>query len=103
MSSEIILEVASHLTQRTSEHDFRSIFGGPSIAIDFLWHQILAKMEPLPHHWNIDDLLMCLNFLKNPQTNLTCISSHWGISENTFKKHLSTSLALIDYSLPEVI
>ena len=103
MSSEILLDVAYRMTGRRSEKDFRSLFGGPSEAIEFLWNCILAKMEPLPHTWNIDDLLMCLHFLKNPQSNLVCSSSRCGISTNTFKKHLSTTLSLIDFSLPEVI
>ena len=103
MSSETLLNIAKNLTGRKSENDFRSHFGGPSKAVDFLWHCILARMESLPHAWNIDDLLICLHFLKNPQTNLACASSRWGMSENTFKNHLSVSLSLIDFSLPEVL
>lgn len=102
-SSEEMLLAAKELVGRyLSERDFRSHFGGPSLAIEKLWQMILKKND-LPHLWGIDDLFMGLFFLQNPGNSWSTNSSRWGIHPNTFKKHLVWTLSIIVAVLPEVI
>ena len=98
-----MLHAAKELVERhLSEQDFRSHFGGPSLAIEKLW-QIIKIRNDLPHLWGIDDLLMGLFFLQNPGNSWSTNSSQWGIHPNTFKKHLVWTLNIIISVLPDVI
>ena len=101
--SEAILCVAKELVGRyLSERDFRSHFGGPSVAIEKLWDLIQVQND-LPNSWGVDDLLIGLFFLQNPGTSWSTSSSRWGIHPNTFKKHLMWTLQIIVDTLPNVI
>ena len=102
-SSEEMLRAAKELVGRhLSERDFRSHFGGPSLAIEKLW-EMISKKDDLPHLWGIDDLLIGLFFLQNPGNSWNTNSSRWGIHPNTFKKHLIWTLSIIITILPDVI
>ena len=97
-----MLDLASDLIGRhMSEKDFRSHFGGPSIAVEKLWSMINI-IGDLPHSWGIDEFFMCLFFLQHPESSWSTNASRWGIHPNTFKKHLMESLQLIINALPEV-
>jgi hypothetical protein len=98
-----ILSIAQDLFGRSlSERDFRSHFGGPSVAIEKLWNLICMRND-LPKSWGVDNLLIGLFFLQNPGTSWSTSSSQWGIHPNTFKKHLMWTLQIIVDLLPGVI
>jgi hypothetical protein len=102
-SSEVMLSLAKDLIGRhLSEKDFRSHFGGPSIAIEKLW-ELIQQRDDLPHSWGVDELLMGLYFLQSPGKSWSTTSSRWGCHPNTFKKHLHSTLTIIIASLPDVI
>lgn len=102
-SSETLLHAASaSLSQHVSEQKFRSLFGGPSLAIERCWFEILSKMEPLPLHWGMESLLMTLHFLKNQYTNLNSIATFWHVDSRTLLKNVEITLTLLDYTLPDV-
>lgn len=97
-----ILHLFHTLCGKHSVNDFKLHFGLSPIAVTHLFALICGKNKPLPHMWSIEDLLLSLHFLKSPGANLSCSSSRWKKSVNTFKLKVSQTLAMIIVALPQV-
>jgi hypothetical protein len=102
-SSAIFLELGRRFTHSSCERNFRAHFGGPSLAVQKLFQWILFHLEGKDQHFDPDDLLMCLYFLKTGGPNWEVISSRFGIHVKTFKAHLNATLDLIISVLPKVV
>ena len=100
-SSPRFLQLAFYITKSHSERSFRAHFGGPSIAVEILYHRIVYACSPLPKGWGLHQLLLTLFYLKCGGTH-DLISSRFHISWDTFEKWLWVTLVLIDTSLPNV-
>jgi hypothetical protein len=101
-SSALFLKLGRQFTHSSSERDFRAHFGGPSLAVEKLMQWILFYLKDKEHHFDVDDLLMCLYFLKTGGPSWEVISSRFQMDKRTFKVHLNTTLDLINSVLPEV-
>lgn len=102
LSSPLFLKCAKEITRKESELSFRAHFGGPSLAVHFLWQCIVATVVPLPHLWGVPELLQTLCFLKSPGSNLLVTASRFGCDHRTLMKNVETTLHLINQTLPEV-
>ena len=82
-----------------SERSFKSMYGGPSEAITFLFDQ-MDRVSPS----SSSSLLMTLNFLKDPASSWSNFGLRWGgLCPVTCEKRILQTLQFIDKVLPKVI
>jgi hypothetical protein len=103
-SSELFLDHASSFLQiNCKESDFRAHFGGPSIAIEYLWNQIVNRFtEVLPSRWNMNSFLLSLAYIKCPCPTLITNASRFHIDYRTMVIKTKQTCILIIKTLPNV-
>jgi hypothetical protein len=89
--------------QNCSEMNFRAHFGGPSVAIEYLWKSILSRfLSVLPSRWTLTNFLMTLMFLKCPLPTLQTNATRFHLDHRTMMKKIQQTLLLILKTLPNV-
>jgi len=93
--------IALHLVKCPSEREFRSLFGGPSVALHLLYLRVL-HLRHLPKWWGLSVFLLTIHWLKNPHKSINsfCLISH--ISKPTLLRNLNFTLQLIIDILPSL-
>jgi len=85
-----------------SEHTFRRLMGGPSVAIECLYFWILQKNPELPRWWSPTAFFLTLHWMKVPGTSVEAFSLLHDISVNTLKRYIQKTLELINVTLPNL-
>ena len=93
---------ALQLVKCPSEREFRSLFGGPSVALHLLFLHVL-HVQYLPKWWGLSVFLLTFHWLKNPHESINsfCLISH--VSKPTLIRYLNFTLQLIIDVLPPLM
>lgn len=89
------------ISRRRVEREFRSLYGMPSAAAQYLFNEIKTKTT-VAMHYSYIDFFMGLNFLCCPPVSWEDFGSKWRKDPRTCEKYIGTTMAAITHALPPV-
>eukprot|EP00211_Chloroparvula_japonica_P017523 CAMPEP_0119133718 /NCGR_PEP_ID=MMETSP1310-20130426/13519_1 /TAXON_ID=464262 /ORGANISM="Genus nov. species nov., Strain RCC2339" /LENGTH=264 /DNA_ID=CAMNT_0007124419 /DNA_START=90 /DNA_END=881 /DNA_ORIENTATION=+ len=99
---DIVYGLARPVLKSCCVRDFRSHFKLSPLMTAIVARGTLDVKHLWPAGWNLQHLLMFLNFVKVGGKAWTPIAHRWNVSVPTFKKRLLESIVVLHWTLPKV-